>query len=130
MLHEDRVTVRRIARAIHDETSALPLVCPHGHVDPALLATDEPFQEPASLIVTPDHYLLRMLHSRGISLESMGIAPRGGGEFKRDPRAIWRRFAAGQHLFRATPTALWLDYELAVVFGIETRLDAERADRV
>ena len=71
-----------------------------------------------------------MLHSRDISLESMGIAPRGGGEFERDARAIWRRFAAGQHLFRATPTALWLDYELAVVFGIETRLDAERADRV
>jgi len=72
-LHEDRYfdadpSVRRAARSIYDETRALPLVCPHGHVDPRLLADDSPFPEPTSLFLLPDHYILRMLHSRGVPL--------------------------------------------------------------
>ena len=68
-LHDDRYfdadpAVRRAARAIHDETRALPLICPHGHVDPHLLADDTPFSEPTSLFLLPDHYILRMLYSR------------------------------------------------------------------
>ena len=53
-LHEDRYldpdpAIRRAARALYAETRALPLVCPHGHVDPRLLADDEPFPEPTAL---------------------------------------------------------------------------------
>ena len=33
----------------------LPLICPHGHVDPRLLADDEPFDDPARLLIVPDH---------------------------------------------------------------------------
>ena len=74
-LHADRYfdpdpAVRRVARALYEETAALPLVCPHGHVDPALLATDAPFPEPTALIVIPDHYIFRMLYSRGVPLEA------------------------------------------------------------
>ena len=62
--HEDRgfdpePSVRRAARALHEETRRLPIISPHGHVDPRLLAENEPFPDPASLIVTPDHYILR-----------------------------------------------------------------------
>ena len=78
-LHEDRYfdpdpIVRRHARALYDETRALPIVSPHGHVDPAILASDEPFKDPASLIITPDHYILRMLYSRGIPLDPALVA--------------------------------------------------------
>jgi glucuronate isomerase len=86
LLHADRFFdpdpgVRRVARALYDETRQLPIVSPHGHVDPRILATDEPFAEPAALIVQPDHYILRMLYSRGIALETLLLGA---------PRAVWR----------------------------------------
>jgi glucuronate isomerase len=45
-----------------------------------------------------------------------------------DPRAIWRRFAAHYHLFRGTPSRMWLDWVFAEVFGLEVALDASTAD--
>src|SRR2546426_4091732 len=62
-------TVRRVARELYEETRPLPIVSPHGHVDPQILARDEPFPEPAALIVQPDHYILRLLNAHGVSLE-------------------------------------------------------------
>src|SRR2546422_3928630 len=40
--------VRRVARELYEETRRLPIVSPHGHVDPQILARDEPFPEPAA----------------------------------------------------------------------------------
>ena len=139
-LHEDRFfdpdpAVRRHARTLYDETRALPLVCPHGHVDPAMLADDTPFPEPTALLVAPDHYVLRMLYSRGIPFESLGIAPRDGHgpgavSVEADPRAVWRTFAAHYSLFLGTPTRAWLDYEFYHLFGVREVLSAETADHV
>src|SRR5687768_8714883 len=91
VLHEDRFfdpdpTVRGIARALYDGTRGLPLICPHGHVDPALLATDAPFPEPTALLIIPDHYIFRMLYSRGVPMESMGVPTRDGSAVETDPR--------------------------------------------
>lgn len=134
-LHPDRFLdpnpeVRRIARALYEEVAGLPLVCPHGHVEPALLAEDAPFPEPATLLVIPDHYLVRMCYSQGVSMESLGIPTRDGTPVETDPRAIWRRFAAHWHLFRGTPSGVWLAHELHDVFGVRVRLEASTADRV
>ncbi|HEV7593399.1 MAG TPA: glucuronate isomerase [Gemmatimonadaceae bacterium] len=136
-LQEDRYfdsdpVVRRHARALYDETRALPIVSPHGHVDAAVLASNEPFADPASLIVTPDHYILRMLYSRGVSLESLGFAPIDGlpPTAEKDPRKIWQTFADHWQLFRATPTRAWLEYELREVFRIERDLDSGSAQHV
>jgi glucuronate isomerase len=135
--HADRYfdpdpTIRRHARAIYDTTRALPIVSPHGHVDPAVLATNEPFLDPASLIITPDHYIVRMLYSRGVALESLGVAPIDGKppEAERDPRRIWQTFADHYSLFRATPTRAWFEYELHEVFGIDRELNAESAPHI
>jgi len=103
VLHEDRFfdpdpAVRRVARELYEETRRLPIVSPHGHVDPRILATNEPFAEPAALIVQPDHYILRMLYSRGIPLERL---------LQGEPRAVWRLFAEQYFLFRGTPTGAW-----------------------
>src|SRR5437870_10109268 len=97
VLHEDRFfdpdsAIRSAARAIYDETRDLPLVCPHGHVDPKLLADDAPFPEPTTLLIIPDHYIFRMLYARGMPMESLGIPTRDGTPYERDPRTIWRRF--------------------------------------
>jgi glucuronate isomerase len=122
--------IRRAARAILEETRSLPLVCPHGHVDPRLLADNAPFPEPTALLVAPDHYILRMLYSRGIPLEQLGVPARDGTPVEADPRRIWATFASHSYLFRGTPTGVWLDHQLFDVFGIRTRLTAESADAI
>jgi len=125
-------SIRRYARDLYDETRALPIVSPHGHVDPALLATNDPFPDPASLIITPDHYILRMLYSQGVSLESLGVPPLDGipPAAMSDPRRIWQAFADNYHCFRGTPTRAWVDYELYEVFGIQRQLTAESSPHV
>ncbi len=133
--HEDRFfdpepSVRRAARALYNETRALPIISPHGHVDPRLLAENTPFPDPASLIVTPDHYILRMLYAHGIPLESLGVPTRDGVGPVADPRMIWRQFAERYFLFQGTPTGAWLDHELHVVFGVRDRLNGDTAGRI
>src|SRR3954447_12935775 len=61
-LHPDRLLPadpegRPIARRIHDEVRGMPIISPHGHVNPRLLLDDAPFPDPATLFVTPDHYV-------------------------------------------------------------------------
>ena len=136
-LHEDRYfdsdpIIRRNARALYDGTRALPIVSPHGHLDAAILARNDSFADPASLIVTPDHYILRLLYSRGVPLESLGVAPIDGRppNAEEDPRKIWQMFADHWKLFRATPTRAWLEYELREVFGIKRDLDSGSAQMV
>src|SRR4029078_13717790 len=86
-------TVRATAQALYDEFGSLPLVCPHGHVDPKLLALDEPFSNPAALIVRPDHYIVRRLYSQVVPRDSLGMPHLGGGAVETEPRAICQRFA-------------------------------------
>ena len=51
-----------------------------------------------------------------------------GGAWERDPREAWRTFAGGYHLFRGTPSRVWLDHTFSTVFGLDVRLTAETAD--
>jgi glucuronate isomerase len=133
MLHRDRLLpadpgVRRIARSLYEGTASLPIVSPHGHCDPALLADDTPFDSPATELVTKDHYILRMLYSQGVPLEDLGVRPRDGGPVVADGRQIWRELATRYSLFRGTPSKLWLDHTLQEVFGIAEPLGAKNAD--
>ncbi len=133
LIHEDRLfpadpTTRAVARRLYGEVSALPIVSPHGHTDPSWYALNEPFPDPARLFVVPDHYVFRMLYSRGIPLERLGVPTTDGSPVETDPRAIWRLFAANYHLFRGTPTRMWLDHAFATLFDIEERLSAANAD--
>ncbi len=123
-------TVRRVARALYQSTKDLPIISPHGHVDPRMFAENKPFPNPAELFIIPDHYLFRMLYSQGISLESMGIPRKDGTRGETDPRKIWRLFAENYHLFRGTPSGVWLDYEFSVVFGVREKLTGESANRI
>jgi glucuronate isomerase len=135
LLDEDRLfpvegRPREIARALYGTVRGLPIVSPHGHTDPRWFAEDAAFPDPARLFVTPDHYVFRMLHSQGVPLEDLGVPRADGGPVEQDPRAIWRRFAERYHLFRGTPSRLWLDHAFQEVFGIEERLSAASADSI
>ena len=137
-LHPDRLfpadpATRELARLLYETVKGLPIVSPHGHTDPQWFADDEPFANATSLFITPDHYVFRMLYSQGIRLEDLGIPRRmnagEGGPVETDTRKIWRTFGAHYHLFRGTPTRMWLDHAFATIFGIDERLTAESADR-
>ena len=123
---EDRA--RGLARALYAEIRDLPIVSPHGHTDPRWYAENAPFPDPAQLIVVPDHYVFRMLFSQGVKLEDLGVPRADGGPVETDGRAIWRCFAEHYHLFRGTPSRLWLDHSFQHVFGIDRPLSAETAD--
>lgn len=119
---------RRVARELYQSVADLPLVCPHGHVDPRLLADEEAvFGSPADLFIIPDHYVFRMLYSHGVPLEALGLRPRDGGDVEQDHRKIWQVFADHAYLFRGTPTGAWLAWELYELFGIEDKLCSETA---
>lgn len=132
LLDDDRAlpadpATRSVAREVYRATRDLPLVCMHGHVDAGVLAQDRPFPDPAGLFVVPDHYLLRMLVSQGADLRNLGVAA-GGGPVETDPRVIWRRFCAGWHLFRGTPTRYWLEHELHEIFEVTVQPGEDTAD--
>lgn len=122
---------REAARELYEAVEDLPLVCPHGHVPPRLLADpDATLGTPAELFVIPDHYVFRMLHSRGVPMEDLGVPTRDGTPVETDHRRVWQRFCENFHLFRATPTGLWLTDELVNVFGVEEKPSAESAGRI
>lgn len=132
-LHPDRLfpaepTTRAIARRLFARVERLPIVSPHGHVDPAWFATDAPFADPVQLLLVPDHYLLRMLASQGVTIDRLGVPAHDGSAYEKDSRAAWRLFAGHYHLFRGTPSRLWLDWVFAQVFGLDVTLEATTAD--
>jgi len=103
---------RRIARDLYDSVADLPLLCPHGHVDPRLFSDEEAvFGTPTELLIIPDHYVFRMLYSQGIPMESLGIPRVDGGPVEQDHRKVWQVFAENFYLFRGTPSGIWLSNE-------------------
>lgn len=133
LAHPDRLLpadpgVRRIARRLYDAIRDLPIISPHGHVDPRLLLADEPFADPASLFVTPDHYVTRLLHASGVPLEDLGV---GHGPLdEAASREVWRRMCTHWPVFRGTPSRYWLETGLAEIFGVNLRPSAATADTI
>ncbi|MFN8568846.1 MAG: glucuronate isomerase [Kouleothrix sp.] len=122
---------RTIARQLYATVQGLPIVSPHGHVPPALLADPAArLGTPTELLIIPDHYIFRMLYSQGVALEDLGIPSRDGTPVEADHRKIWQRFAEHFYLFRGTPTGLWLADALVNLFGVTERLNADSAQRI
>ena len=131
-LHPDRLfpadpATRAIARTLYAEIADLPIVSPHGHTDAGWFADNAAWTDATSLLLAPDHYIYRMLHSQGIDLDALAI-PRRSGTLATDPRAAWAVFAQNYHLFRGTPSRLWFDHVFAEVFGFDVALEAGTAD--
>jgi len=123
-------SLRAMARGLYDSVRDLPIISPHGHTDPRWFAENEAFANPAALFVTPDHYVFRMLHSSGIPLEALGVPRVDGGPVEADPRKIWALFAENFHLFRGTPSWIWVNHAFQEVFGITQRLSGDTADAI
>lgn len=134
LLHPDRLFpvdpgTRALTRALYETVKDLPIVSPHGHTDPEWFSLDANFTDPVSLLITPDHYVLRMLYSQGVALEDLGVEAIDGSRTEKDARKIWRLFASKFHLFNATPSDLWMKHVFHEIFRLEEPFSEESADR-
>jgi glucuronate isomerase len=122
---------KRVALELYEQVANLPLICPHGHVDPRVFADPNyQFGSPTDLFIIPDHYIFRMLYSQGIGLDQLGIAARDGSSVEQDHRRIWQLFANHYYLFRGTPTGMWLNHELYDLFGVREQLTTASAQHI
>ncbi len=113
---------RSVAAELYAEVAGLPIVSPHGHVEAALLAQDAAFTDPAALLVTPDHYVTRLLHAHGVALEALRPPA--------DPRSIWRLLCEHWPLLAGTVVRLWLELVLHDVLDVRVAPSAATADRL
>lgn len=133
LLHPDRLfpvepRTRDLTRRLYDSVKGLPIVSPHGHTDPEWFASNANFTDPVSLLITPDHYVLRMLYSQGVRMEALGVAPVDGSRAETDARKIWGLFASKFHLFRGTPSDLWMKHVFHEIFGLDIPFGPETAE--
>jgi glucuronate isomerase len=114
--------VRAVAEQLYESVAKLPIISPHGHVDPALLVENKLFANPAELFIYHDHYVTRLLHSAGYSLELLGKTD------KPNPREVWRILCNNWHLLAGTASGYWLTHEFETLFGITETPTAGNAD--
>lgn len=118
-------TTRSVARALYERVADAPIISPHGHVPVEWLVEDRAFSDPASLLITHDHYVTRLLHASGVGLDELGVGGVGA-----DPREIWRRFAERWSLFAGTASGYWISESLHHVFDVTVPLSAATADEI
>ncbi|MCW2811678.1 MAG: uxaC [Friedmanniella sp.] len=132
-LHPDRLLpadpgLREVARRLYGAAQDLPITSPHGHVPAEWLAHDLPFTDPTSLLITPDHYVNRLLHAHGVPLSALGV---GQGELSEaEARAAFRVLCSHWSAYRGTPVRVWLESQLVEIFGVSVRPSAETADAI
>lgn len=117
---------RAVARRLYDAVRDLPIISPHGHVPPQWLAEDTPFADPTSLLLSPDHYVFRLLHAQGVGLAGLGVGGRALDEA--GSREAWRTFCAHWTAFRGTPSRFWMESVLVDIFGAEQLPSPQTAD--
>lgn len=132
-LHPDRMLpadagLRPLAREIYESVRDLPIVSPHGHVPAEWLADDQPFSDPTSLLITPDHYVNRLLHANGVGLDQLGVGQREFGP--EQSREAFRLLCTHWDAYRGTPVRFWLESELVDIFGLDLAPSAETADEL
>jgi len=110
-----------LARAIYVEMRKYPIVSPHGHVDASMILANKNFADPVALLMAPDHYILRMLHSQGIKYETLAT---------NSAEANWKVLADNWKLFRSTPSRIWFQEILATLFDVSEILAPDNAAKI
>ncbi len=119
-------STREVARELYATIKDLPIISPHGHVDPGLLLDNAAFPNASELFLRYDHYVFRLLNSAGIDLNEIGV----GKVAMANPREAWRIFCQNWHLFDGTASGYWLTHEFVTLFNIDQEPNAENADQI
>lgn len=133
--HPDRLFpadpgVRDIARQLYKEVAEAPIISPHGHVPAEWLAENNPFTDPTTLLLTPDHYTNRMLHSAGgVDLAELGV-PVGKQLTEAQARTGFRKLCENWKVLRGTPVQFWFEAEFHDVFGVDVMPSSDTADQI
>lgn len=132
-LNDDRLfpaepTQRELTRKIYAQTRNLPIISPHGHVPPAWFSENTSFGNPTQLLLTPDHYVNRILHANGVELSDLGVPGKTMDEAGN--RKAWRLFCQHWTDFNGTAMRYWMVDQLAGIFGVTQRPSAETADEI
>ncbi|AMB39211.1 glucuronate isomerase [[Arthrobacter] sp. ATCC 21022] len=125
--HPDRLLpadpgTRSIARSLLERVQDLPIISPHGHVDAAVIEQNTPFPDPAALLVSPDHYVTRLIHADGVPMDQLHASD------SQDSRGVWRRFVEAWPLFEGTASGYWLRTQFEQVFKLGADLSGMSAD--
>ncbi|WP_066514669.1 glucuronate isomerase [Curtobacterium ammoniigenes] len=122
---------RTVARELYESVRTLPIISPHGHVDPRMLLDDPAFPNPSELFIRYDHYVTRVLHAAGVDLTALGVPTRDGSETAAvSPRTVWRTFCEHWPHYAGTASGYWLQDTLVSQFGISVEPSAESADTI
>ena len=119
--HLGEVANLPLARAIYAEMRKYPIISPHGHVDASMILANQNFADPVALLMAPDHYILRMLHSQGVKYEELA---------KNSPEENWKVLAENWKLFRSTPSRIWFQEILATLFDVSEILAPDNAAKI
>ena len=117
--------LKEIAERLYASVAAAPIYSPHGHVDAGQLMANEPFDGPSRLLITSDHYIVRLLHALGVPLSDLGLGPG-----PHDQRRIWRQLAEHWHGFFGTAMQVWFEQTLNDFFAIDEPLSPSSADAI
>lgn len=120
--------MRAIARRLYAAVQGAPIISPHGHVDPRWFVDNVPFRDPTALLITPDHYVTRLLHADGVDLSTLGVGEEPLDEDR--ARAAWHALCSRWDRFAGTAVRTWLEAELVELFGVTVRPSAATADQV
>jgi glucuronate isomerase len=115
---------RSIARDLLARVQDLPIISPHGHVDAAVIEHNTPFPDPAALLVSPDHYVTRLIHANGAPLDKL----RAGGPTTPESREVWRTFVDAWPIFEGTASGYWLRNQFDSVFNLGADLGEMSAE--
>jgi len=108
---------RAVAQQLYQAVAKLPIISPHGHVNPQLLVDNQPFANPAELFIYQDHYVTRMFHAAGFDLATMlGRSEAGAPEAA--AHEAWTIFCSNFHLLAGTASGYWLTHAFGTLFGI------------
>ena len=118
---------RAISHELYALVKDMPIISPHGHTDPEWFASNANFTNATELLLSPDHYVFRMLYSQGSDLDELYVADKNGN-YHGDPRKAWHLFAKNFHLFAGTASHIWLNHVFAEVFGFNIALDEASSD--
>ena len=110
-----------LARQIFGEMNKYPIISPHGHVAASMILENKNFSDPVALLLTPDHYILRMLYSQGVSYEKLAM---------NSPEDNFKLLAENWRLFRSTPSRIWFHEILATLFDVSEILAPENAMKI